>query len=352
MNVLYGVVGEGMGHATRSQVAVDHLVMRGHRVLVAASGRAYDLFAREGYDAVQIGGLFMVHDDGAVNWTRSALANVAALRETLPKNAAATMRADAFAPHVAFSDFDSFAYLYAKARGLPVFSVDNMHVMARCLHDPDLIAHDPMGFSWSKKLVEIKLPNCDHYVITSFFALPLASESIGTTTIVPPIVRGAVVAAHPSWETHALVYTHGETAEDTMRAMQAVPQQPFVVYGAARSGRFGNCLCKPFSADEFVRDLASSRAVVANAGMSLMGEAVYLGKPMYAVPVQNQFEQTVNAWYLAKLGYGEMHEAFEPRLIGKFLEAAPAYAAKLRSSRRQDGNQEFYRVLDRLVGSR
>ena len=32
MRILYGVVGEGMGHATRSRVVIAHLLEQGHEV--------------------------------------------------------------------------------------------------------------------------------------------------------------------------------------------------------------------------------------------------------------------------------------------------------------------------------
>jgi uncharacterized protein (TIGR00661 family) len=41
MRILYGVVGEGMGHAMRSRVVLDELIKR-HEVHVVVSGRAYD----------------------------------------------------------------------------------------------------------------------------------------------------------------------------------------------------------------------------------------------------------------------------------------------------------------------
>ena len=41
MKVLYGVNGEGMGHATRSEVAIGALLATGHEVRVMASGAAF-----------------------------------------------------------------------------------------------------------------------------------------------------------------------------------------------------------------------------------------------------------------------------------------------------------------------
>ena len=40
MRILYGVVGEGMGHAMRSRLVLEHLLEQGHDVEIMASGRA------------------------------------------------------------------------------------------------------------------------------------------------------------------------------------------------------------------------------------------------------------------------------------------------------------------------
>ena len=42
MRILYGVVGEGMGHAMRSRVVLEHLFGQGHEVEIMVSGRASD----------------------------------------------------------------------------------------------------------------------------------------------------------------------------------------------------------------------------------------------------------------------------------------------------------------------
>ena len=41
VKILYGVVGEGMGHATRSRVVIEHLATKGHEVKIVVSGRAH-----------------------------------------------------------------------------------------------------------------------------------------------------------------------------------------------------------------------------------------------------------------------------------------------------------------------
>src|SRR5512139_2226083 len=89
MRILYGVVGEGMGHAMRSRVVLDELT-RQHQVQVVVSGRAHDyLKARESdrLGVTRIWGLTMVYEDNEVRNVRTVLENVrGAFSGGLPKN--------------------------------------------------------------------------------------------------------------------------------------------------------------------------------------------------------------------------------------------------------------------------
>ena len=83
MHILYGVVGEGMGHATRSRVVIEHLLRSGHEVLVVVSGRAFrflgDAFeGRAGFSALEIAGLHLEYDGNRIDKS-------ATVRETLKR---------------------------------------------------------------------------------------------------------------------------------------------------------------------------------------------------------------------------------------------------------------------------
>ena len=45
MRILYGVAGEGLGHAMRTQAVAQHLLAQGHDVRVLAAGRAAEALA-------------------------------------------------------------------------------------------------------------------------------------------------------------------------------------------------------------------------------------------------------------------------------------------------------------------
>jgi len=72
VKILYGVVGEGMGHATRSRVVIEHLLSCGHTVRVVVSGRAHDFLrstfrGKSNITIEEIHGLHFVYDDNAID---------------------------------------------------------------------------------------------------------------------------------------------------------------------------------------------------------------------------------------------------------------------------------------------
>jgi UDP:flavonoid glycosyltransferase YjiC (YdhE family) len=168
------------------------------------------------------------------------------------------------------------------------------------------------------------------------------------TFLFPPILRREVLAAKPQNGDYALVYVTSP-AKDLIALLRQVRYR-FIAYGFGCEGQEGNVLFKKPGMEGFLRDLAGSGAVIANAGFSLVSEAFHLGKPYLAVPVQHQFEQTFNAYYVDKMGYGAFWEEMSKEKVESFLFNLPAYAEKLKSYPRA-GNQALLAKLDDLIAT-
>src|SRR5207302_7594790 len=112
--------------------------------------------------------------------------------------------------------------------------------------------------------------------------------------------------------------------------------------------REGSLVYKPFSEQEFIEDLRTARGVVASGGFTLMGEAVYLHKPMLSEPVGKQFEQVLNARYLESLGYGLCAEAITAERLREFLDRLPRFEERL-AGYTQDGNRSLSGKLEETI---
>ncbi len=350
MKILYGVVGEGMGHAMRSRVVLEHLVAEGHELEIMASGRATDFLAKRFAGVNRIHGLHMIYDENRVRRGKTLWSNVLTGATGVPRNIAAYFDLiKDFRPDVVISDFESWTYLFAKTHGLPIISIDNMQIINRCAHSPEIRDHYRADFEIARAFVKGKLPFCDHYVVTTFFFPPVRKPS---TTLVPPILRPEILAAQRRAGDHLLVYQTGEgnsALADTLSKTGLECRIYGMRRGITEEQVEGNLRYRPFSEEVFIDDLASSKAVIAGGGFTLMGEAVYLHKPMLALPLGGQFEQVLNARYLEQEGFGKAATALEdPAEVRTFLEAVPRCEEAL-ARYAQDGNRLLFAAVDGLL---
>ena len=145
-----------------------------------------------------------------------------------------------------------------------------------------------------------------------------------------------------------LVYHTSASDRTLLSELNKVRKQKFIVYGLRRDDVVGNCVVKNFSEEGFVRDLSSARAVLTNGGLSLLHEAIFLGKPILSVPVRHQFEQEMNARYLERCGYGLGAPQTEAAVLEAFLAERDKYASRLRKHR-QTGNEVTFDTVDGLL---
>ncbi len=349
MRILYGVVGEGMGHAIRSAVILSKLIADGHDIHIVASGRAYELLERQFPSVRRIWGLTIAMGNNEVKRRETAAINALGAIAGLPQNVRGyfdVMRK--FEPDVVISDFESWSWLFAKAHKVPLICIDNIQLINRCLHEADIIAGEHADFRLAKSIVKSKCPRADHYLITTFVYPPIRKRN---TTLVPPILRDSVLNAEVREGEHLLVYQTSETFSHLPEMLKKL-DCPVYIYGLRRGleqdVQEGNLLYRPFDEVQFVEDLASCRGVVGSAGFTLIGEALHLQKPYLATPVGNQFEQLMNGRYLESLGYGLCEPELEEEGLLHFMKNIPRYREALQSYPRQD-NSRLFTQLDVLL---
>lgn len=343
MKILYGVPGEGMGHATRSKVVIQHLLANGHDVQVVSSARAFKFLKDAFGERVhEIKGLHFAYKNAQVSKLGTFLLNLKHAPENLLHNFSQYLLINkAFEPQLVISDFESFTYFFARRHQLPIISIDNMQVMNRCKLDIRIGQEERENYQLAKAIVKAKVPGCAHYFVTSFFEAPVIKEN---TTIVPPIIRDAIQQAKPVSGNHILMYQTSSSFAEVKQALKKLPNETFFIYGMNKDETDGNLIFKPFSEAGFIQDLESAKAVIANGGFSFISEAVYLKKPVYTFPIKGQFEQWMNAAYIDKLGYGRHFETLDADSLKAFLYELPAFEKKL-SAYHQQGNEVLFNTI-------
>lgn len=347
MNILYGVPGEGMGHATRSKVVIDHLLKKGHELCIVSSARAFT-FLDKAFPGkvIEIKGFHFAYKNAEVSKTATFIANLKAAGKNLVYNTGKKRLIEKnFVPDVVISDFESFSFFFAKEHRLPIISIDNMQLMDRCVLDISISKEEKTNYRIAKAIVQAKVPGCDHYFISSFFDAEIKKKN---TSIVPPIVRQIIQDAKTSKGKHIIMYQTSSSLKTVTEVLQQLPNETFYVYGMNMDVTEGNVIFKPFSEAGFIKDLASAKAVIANGGFSFISEAVYLKKPVYSFPIANQFEQWMNAAYIEKLGYGRHFGSLSADHLKAFLYDLPLFEKQL-AGYEQNGNEVLFGALEGML---
>lgn len=347
MKILYGIPGEGMGHATRSKVVIEYLLQQGHEVHAVSSSRAYQFLNRCFPGKVtEIKGFHFAFKDAQVSKSRTFLLNLKTAPRNLLYNFAKELEIEkSFQPDLVISDFESFSYVFARMHNLPVINIDNMTVMHRCALDIAIPSEEKMNYQIAKNIVKSKVPGCDHYFVTSFFDAPVTKIN---TTLVPPIIRPEIAAAKVSKGKHVLVYQSSSGIKTLQQELSRLPDVQFLVYGQKTEKVQDNVTYKPFSEQGFIEDFASARAVIANGGFSFISEAVYLHKPIYSFPIANQFEQYLNAAYIERLGFGRHFSSLDADSMKAFFYDLPQFEHNLEAYQ-QKGNEVLFQALQQKL---
>jgi len=343
MRVLYGVNGEGMGHATRSHVVIESLLGE-HDVRVVASGAAFRYLQDRLPRVDEVLGPSFAMKDGEIQHWATLRQNVVNMPRELPE----TLRhwigvVDEWRPDVVITDFEPLSARYARASRAPLVCVDNINMIDRCRHDKEIIGRERDDYLLAKAITRGMVPTAGDYVVLTFFRPPLAR---GRTKLVPPILRPEIIAGRPERGDHLLVYSSGERELIDALRSSGMPCRIYGMRGGpAEDTRDGNLEYRPRSNEGFMRDLMSARAVITGGGFSLLSEAVYLGKPVLSVPLQGQFEQLMNARYLQRERFGLCAAQVTEEVLTEFVDRLPEFDEALAGYDQVD-NSEALRIVE------
>jgi len=321
--IVYGVSGEGSGHSSRAREMINHLQQLGHIVKVVSYDRGYRNL-KEDFDVFETEGLHIASSDNRVSKVKTFTDNLQRLPRGHKKlNALRKDLFKTFWPDGVITDFEPMCAYLAHHYDLPLITIDNQHRIRYMTYPCPARLHAERRMTVN--VIRAMVPRPDISLVTTFY---YGEPRNDRTLFFPPILRREVLALQPSLADHILVYlTSG--FESFLKILKSFPREKFLVYGYDRQGRDGNLIYKPFSREGFLDDFASCKAVMGTAGFTLMTEAFYLRKPYLALPMRGQFEQELNAHWLAKLNYGINLRRIRSEAVGNFLYRVPDFKENL-----------------------
>lgn len=340
--ILYGVMGDAAGHVNRALIMAQE--MPGHEFLFVGGGRVHDLESY-GYAVEDVPMSATLYRNNRVDIFATVMN---ALRVFVRSGPVVRRVADiitSFDPNLIVTDYEYFTPLAARRLGRPCISLDHQHVITHCAYaTPAQERVSRFMTGWSIRRLYSR---ADRYMIISFFHLP--PKDAATTEIFPPIIRRAVTDRRAIEGNHVLVYQTSPTFHRLFPLLEKIDRQ-FVIYGLGEQPDRKNLVFKKRSTEGFLDDLATSQWVIANGSHNVVSEALYLGKPVFSFPIAYAYEQFLNAFFLAKLGFGAY--SLESNPSEKTLNEFAARVDEFRQRIQQGnffGNEAVARRLEELA---
>jgi uncharacterized protein (TIGR00661 family) len=345
--IVYGVSGEGSGHSSRARVMLEHLIQLGHEAKVVSYDRGYRNL-RNDFDVFETEGLHIASSDNRVSKVKTFTDNLQRLPQGSKKLRA--LRKDifqTFSPDCVITDFEPMCAYLAYHYDLPLITIDNQHRIRYMTYPCPARMQAERRMTVS--IIRAMVPRPDISLVTTFYYGEARNDR---TLFFPPILRREILELQPTSGDHILVYlTSG--FESFIRILKSFSRETFLVYGYERHEQVGNMVFKPYSRDGFLEDFAACKAVMATAGFTLMTEAFYLRKPYLALPMRGQFEQELNAHWLAKLNFGVNLRRIRSEAVGNFLYQLPDFKVYLNDYRAVDNSaikDKLGELLDNKCG--
>jgi len=303
--IFYGVSGEGRGHATRARALIEDLRRR-HEVVVYSFDQAYELL-RSVYDGTEVdvrrlpGLQFAYGPDRRLDYPRSFIQGLPYLLHLPDLVQRLHRELEEEGADLVITDFEPALPRAALRADVPFLSIDHQHFLVAC--DLRALPASLQAYAaFMAPFIHAYYQGQVETMVSSFFSAPLRPGYRNVVQI-GTLLRPEIVQTEPEHGEHLVAYVRRSGSDRLLRALARCGQE-VRVYGLGSRPSVGKVRFREVDVFRFVEDLATSRALVTTAGNQLIGEALYLGKPVLGMPEEGNYEQRINAHYLRQSGLG------------------------------------------------
>lgn len=344
--ILYGVSGIGNGHANRQLPIITELSKR-HRIVILAYDESYATFERNFADnknisLVRIAVPFIVGTPHGLDFglTASHPANQETNFLDIEWKAMAEVERLIGVPDLAITDYEPVCAQYAYAHNVPLVTIDQQSKF--------LFADLPKeirGFTYEDEVQRLHMffPEASNRIACSFFR---TKPRVGADLVnffpapIKPAVRAVV--RKPMKQKEILVYI------SSAREFVQTPEEIIATFRKQSDAHFNlfiknteidkykndakNITLFPHGSPDFISLMAVCDGIVSTAGHSLLSEAMYLGIPVYAIPV-SPYEQHLNAKVIGDNGFGVDFPKLDSKTLDTFVNNLESYAKNIRNDK-------------------
>lgn len=350
LKVLYGVSGIGNGHANRQLPIIEYFAQNA-KVVIFAYDSSYAVFARRfanhsNVSLIKIAIPFVVGTNAGLDFKATLDAGVNQGVDFFRTDYQAMAQTQRLIgkPDLVISDYEPLAAMYAYAYGSPLVTLDQQSRFL-CGEFPDKLG----GFTFTDEVFRLRMffPKAEARIVCSFYNFERRQGNYPEVAVFPPTIKTDVVRIGQAARTslaHILVYISaarefGQPLDETIRVLSTASLETGVEFHVfVKKDDLANSVTDstsgihiyPIGDSRFIEVLSSCRGIVSTAGHTLLSEAMFLGIPVYAIPVA-PYEQYLNAISIKDGGFGVSHDRLDLATLLTFIQNLRGFSANINS---------------------
>jgi uncharacterized protein (TIGR00661 family) len=367
--ILFGICGISNGHCSRQLPIIKHLLEEGNEVLVFTYGDGLRYFKNRipedaSFTIIPVENPYYVGTPQGLDFELTAKSD---------KNSVDFVRINSLAMHRAaeefgnldlvISDYEMVAAQYAYTKNIPLVTLDQQSKYLVGDFSPVL-----NGTSYTDEVERLNLffPKAEKRIAVSFFRVEKNNrETDCNVEVFSPMIRPEVLEAkgisqsdNPSILVYVTAQQLGDQPiEDWINTIQAalpkhceahlfLPQRIELPKNSSHLSFYhhGDSRFDPL--------LFASHGIVTTAGHNLLSEAMYLEKPVFALPLP-LYEQQLNAHIIEEGGFGLSRPSLCVEELRTFLTNLDAYSKNIIEDKKYllkgSGNILVINEIDRML---
>jgi uncharacterized protein (TIGR00661 family) len=273
MKILYGIQLTGNGHIKRSLLIIERLRRLGHQVDIIVSGKGSSLSTGEKWRFRGV--TIYTNGQGEIDWKKT----IFSLR--IRKLLVDSIKVSKLDYDLVISDFEPVSTISAFLSRKKSITISNQ----------TSILNYPGNF-FRKLFIRI-------FTIGAI-RLSLSYVIVNKDSFYSPLKVWSEVDDHD----FILVYLPNFSHYEILKVVKSIDNKKLKIYYDCKSSwTFSNSIeFKKIDSENFMKDLAKCSGVITACGFSTTCEAIYLKKPIWAIPLKGQFEQEFNSKILSSRG--------------------------------------------------
>jgi uncharacterized protein (TIGR00661 family) len=344
VKILYGICGEGFGHASRSRILIRYLQSKGHQVYIVAGGKAYDFLSKEFSTISKIESAHFVYKLKEAKLVRTALMTVYQTMTGAPRSLIAVHKIiNRYHPDIVITDADPISLFTSRFHRIPCISIDNPHAL---LYKKYTVKQGEF-FSWFLLILALKITmnGAKKCLVYDFSDEPSNHENV---RFFKPLIQDGILKQKTSRGNHIFVY-HTIGSYPKILEIFKKMDETFIIYGANKDTVEKKLVFKPFNEDMFYQDISCAKAIITSGGFTVISEALFLKKPVFCLPIKNQFEQMLNGQFVEQLGVGESVYEVTNENISLFLRNLNKYQKNLENYNPGNQQETLHKIEQELL---